>query len=126
MDLRPYQAFFHDGYVNCMKTVGDVIKIWMTSSVLTPEFNMTDIEFDADNSITGCIVAYNVSVVKINDIETEFLNMEYDDGEIEHLEISSNSIKLSVTWVNYKSKTSIYEEIYIVAEYIDWINGATH
>ncbi len=82
MDIRPYQAFFHDGSIVKAEFCNNIMKIWMISAEIIPEFDVQGIQLDSNNSISGCLILTNVKSFVINDKDASAIKMHFEEGEI--------------------------------------------
>ena len=129
MDIRKYTSYFHDGSIYDIKHNGKKIVLSLESCELEPEWNEDNIPLSKLNLISGYLHLENVQNVYINKKKThEKLEMIHDLGDIYHLEIKDNNMRMSASWSNDAPKLPeetdviVYE---IEAEKIYWENVPT-
>ena len=125
MDISKYTAFFHDGSIIDIQHIGGKIEFSMASAEMNEEDIKDDVVLSRDDSIQGKLHVEGIKCIKINNEQyLELIEKIYDEGEIFDLEITKNSIELSINRVNFppKSKVNEFSTIQIEAEKIWWEN----
>ena len=123
MDISKYTAYFHDGSLFHVLHKGNKMELSMSSAEMDEEDVGKSIVLSRDNCIQGKLHLEGIKQIKINEslVENE-LKLLYDNGKIFDFEVSKNSIKLDIIWIDYPPKPEIdeFSTIEIEAEKIWW------
>lgn len=122
MDIKKYTSDFHDGELININHVKDEIELTLSSAEVDPK-DIPDLILGTNDRIKGKLHLIGVKSVKINNkFLTSNLEMQYHSGEILHLEIKSNQIKIEMLWRDNDFHDRGYSEIEIDADNIYWEN----
>lgn len=125
MNISKYAGFFHDGSIIDIQHRGNKIKFFMVSAEMDEEDVKDDITLSKDNNIQGKLHIEGVKSILIgNKPFLGILKKIHDDGDILDFEITKNSLKLFIRWINFSLKLEVSEfsSIKIKAKKIWWEN----
>ncbi len=125
MDIKKCAGYFHDGTLIGIKQKTKTLELFLESCQITSDEFMSEQFLSKDKTLKGKLCFIGVKNINVDDKEYKgILQMEYDDGEILHLEIDNNKVLLLIEWKNFppKPRTRDVGKIEIEAEKI-WLEN---
>lgn len=125
--ISRYSSYFHDGTLLDIQYGKDPheLILSMESCYIDAEDLKDPIPLSKEDTLRGKLHLKGVKNIFINDEKFSTpLKMDYDDGEIFHLNIKDTEVLLNINWCNYppKARTNDFSTITINAESIYWEN----
>ncbi len=118
IDIKKYDAYFHDGCLLQINHDKDSVTFLLVSSEMNPEEFEEKLPLCKDNYLRGKLHIEGVSKILLN--EKEFkgkLAMQHDYAGIYNLEISTNKVFLFINWCDNGPKATIdYPPLELVIE----------
>jgi hypothetical protein len=122
MNIARYDDFFHDGSLIDIQQDRNKITFLLSSAEMDPEDLYDDIPLSPDDTLRGKLHMDGVKKIKIDNVPSKSIKMISNKGDVFHLDIRKNSVRLEIIWLNYLPKpTEVgFSVIEIEAEKIYW------
>jgi hypothetical protein len=124
MNIKKYEAYFHDGVVIEIEHKQKEITFSLSSAEIDPDDFKEKLSLSNDHCLTGKLHLKDISKVFVTGkLFKGKLTKNHDSGSILNLLITTNSIELVVVWEDFPPKEKLPQNcsVYkIIADKIYW------
>ena len=125
MEISKYAGLFHDGSLIDIQHIADKITLSMKSAEIDEDDIHDEIILSKDDRIQGKLHLGGIKKITFDDqIFRGKLTKHYDKGRIFDFEMTKNSARLAIIWINFPPKPEVdeFSVITLEAEKFWWEN----